>query len=148
MPGHKTIANALFAAQGEIPDIQKNAVNPHFKNRYVSLDELLDKVLPVLKNNGILFLQQLSSVGETPAIKTSFILESTGEAIEDTSPLVLGKVGPQDWGSSITYARRYALMSALGLVADEDDDAEKASTTTTRSTDKATPSKPTQGSYF
>ena len=124
----KSITEALFAVQGEIPALQKNAINPHFKNRYISLDELLDKVLPVLRENGILFTQLLSAVGPEPAIKTTFLHVPTDTAIEDVTPLVLGKVGPQDWGSSITYARRYALMAALGLVADEDDDAERAST--------------------
>ena len=37
-----------------------------------------------------------------------------------------GKEDAQAQGSAITYARRYALMSMLGLVADTDDDGEAA----------------------
>ena len=41
--------------------------------------------------------------------------------------LLLAKNDPQGQGSAITYARRYALMAMLALVADEDDDANAAS---------------------
>jgi hypothetical protein len=40
--------------------------------------------------------------------------------------LYLGKLDSQSMGSATTYARRYSYMSVLGLVADEDDDANKA----------------------
>jgi len=36
------------------------------------------------------------------------------------------KEDPQAQGSAVTYARRYAYMSVLGLVADEDDDGQRA----------------------
>ena len=41
--------------------------------------------------------------------------------------LHLPKSDPQGQGSAVTYARRYSYMSVLGLVADEDDDGNKAS---------------------
>ena len=43
----------------------------------------------------------------------------------------LAKLDPQGYGSAITYARRYALASVLGIVAGEDDDANAATVTTT-----------------
>lgn len=115
-----------------MPSLVKNATNPHFKNTYISLDQALDAILPVLRSHKILFMQPLSAVGPEPAIVTRFVFLPTGEELEFSTPLVLGKVGPQDWGSSITYARRYALLAALGLTADEDDDAEKSSPTPAR----------------
>lgn len=39
----------------------------------------------------------------------------------------LAKADPQGAGSAITYARRYALVSMLGLNVDEDDDGNHAS---------------------
>jgi hypothetical protein len=86
----------------------------------------MEQILPVLNSNGLLLLQLPTTVGGEPALRTSIVHEETGESIEDTMLLVLAKDDPQGQGSAITYARRYALMAALGLVADEDDDAEAA----------------------
>lgn len=86
----------------------------------------MEQVLPVLRDQEVLFMQPLSAVGSEPAIVTRFTHVPTQETLEFTSPLVLGSIKPQEWGSSITYARRYALLTALGLVADADDDAEAA----------------------
>ena len=44
----------------------------------------------------------------------------TGESIKGTMSLGNETNTPQAQGSAITYARRYALMAVLGLVADED----------------------------
>lgn len=54
-------------------------------------------------------------------------------------PLVLQKQDPQGQGSGITYARRYAAMAILGLVADEDDDGNAATRPSAPAT--ATPAK-------
>lgn len=118
----RTLWDALLEFQTEGIALQKNAINPHFKNKYISLDELLGQVLPVLNRLGIVLLQQPCSVGGDPALSTSITLAATGESIESTMPLVLQKNDPQGQGAAITYARRYALMSILGLVADEDVD--------------------------
>lgn len=119
---------ALFAAQQEMPDLQKNAINPHFKNKYISLDSLMEQVMPVLHKHGILLLQAPASINSEPALETVLVHAESGEALAYAMPLVLERDNPQGQGSAITYARRYALMSILGLVADEDDDAQKAST--------------------
>lgn len=109
-----------------MPGIQKNAINPHFRNRYVSLEALLDVVMPVLQENDVILLQLPTTVGDQPALKTRLVHVPTGDEIEDTMFLMLDKDNPQGQGSAITYARRYSLMSILSLVADEDDDGEKA----------------------
>lgn len=122
------LAGVLLDLQKNAPELQKNAINPHFKNKYVTLDELLGKVLPLLHERGIVLIQAPceTSVGE-PGLRTSLWSEG-GCLIDDIMPLTLDKTSPQAQGSAITYARRYALMSILGLVADEDDDGEKATT--------------------
>lgn len=101
-----------------------DAKNPHFKNSYITLNKLLGIVLPELSERGILLMQPLTEVNGSSAIQTAFIDVETGEIIERSIPLVLEKTSPQAVGSSITYFRRYGILSALGLVADEDDDAE------------------------
>jgi hypothetical protein len=52
---------------------------------------------------------------------------TSGQWIASDMLLHLVKDDPQGQGSAITYARRYSLCSAIGLVADDDDDGQAAS---------------------
>lgn len=122
-----TLAAALTAAQAEMPAVEPNAVNPHFRSRFVSLDHLIAKTRPVLNRHG-LSLTQWPSVSETgqPTLTTR-LTHVSGEFVENTMPLLLAKQDMQGLGGAITYARRYAWAAALGICADEDDDGNQAS---------------------
>ena len=72
---------------------------------------------------------------------TTLLLHSSGEWIKDTLSLRPAKDDAQGAGSAITYARRYSLASLVGVVADEDDDAEAAVGRTDKQT-KPGPKKP------
>jgi len=116
---------ALKKVQEELPTLSKNADNPFFKSKYVPLEEVIKVVVPILNRNGFVIIQQLASIGEQPALRTRLIHES-GEELNEVGVMVLKETNPQAQGSAITYARRYAVMALLGLVGDEDDDANKA----------------------
>jgi len=118
----KTLAEAFVAAQAEFPAVEPDAVNPHFKSKFVSLGHLLAKVRPVLNKHGLSVIQlpTLTKAGH-PTLMTTIMHES-GEVIEAEAPLLLPKQDPQGQGSAITYMRRYALASALGISDQEDDD--------------------------
>ncbi|HEY3425810.1 MAG TPA: ERF family protein, partial [Negativicutes bacterium] len=68
-----------------------------------------------------------SGNGQDITIST-ILLHNSGEWME-FEPLTLKavKADPQGAGSAITYGRRYALSSILGVAWDEDDDGNKAS---------------------
>lgn len=143
------IASALLAFQKDAPALQKNAINPHFKSKFISLDSLMEQVLPVLNKHDLVLTQfpaYVLGAGDAiqPALRTRLMHAGTGEWIEDTMPLLLAKNDPQGQGSAITYGRRYSLMAVLGLVADTDDDANAASTSPARATrpNEARPSAP------
>jgi ERF superfamily len=121
---------ALLAVQKAAPALQKNAINPHFGNKYVSLDSLMPQILPLLNENGLVLMQPPTHFEGAPALTTIITHPASGESVEFTMPLILDKQNSQGQGSAITYARRYALLSILGLVADVDDDGAKASTST------------------
>ena len=56
--GHSgALAAALVAAQAEMPKVEADAVNPHFKSRFVSLDHLIAKTRPVLNKHGLAIMQ-------------------------------------------------------------------------------------------
>lgn len=116
------IHKALLDLQKAAPKVQKDAINPHFGNRYVTLQTLLDKILPMLSDRGIVLLQEPHNIYNVASLRTTLFMPETGEQISSEMPLATPADNPQKQGSAITYARRYALMSILGLVADEDDD--------------------------
>jgi hypothetical protein len=121
-----TLAQALLAVQREMPAIEPDAVNPHFRSKFVSLDHLLAVTLPVLHRNGIVLVQMPSTgLDGTPAL-TTVLLHESGDQVSGEMPLILPKNDPQGQGSALTYARRYALSAALGISAERDDDAESA----------------------
>jgi hypothetical protein len=117
---------ALVAALGELRNVAKNAVNPHFKNRYASLDAILDAARPVLAKHG-LALSQEPIFSEGHAGVLTRIIHAGGECRESTLLLPLRDQSPQGVGSALTYARRYAVSSVLGIAADDDDDGQHAS---------------------
>ncbi len=116
------LSKALLMFQGLGVHLQMDAINPHYKNRYISLEALMAVVMPLLNKCGLVLLQMPTQVGGEPALTTRIVEATSGEFVEATMLLSLAKVDPQSQGSALTYARRYALMAFLGLVADEDTD--------------------------
>lgn len=133
---------AMAAAQGEMKNIGFDKTNPHFKNRYASLAAVRDAVTPILAKHGLSVIQMPTSdvVDGKPYVGCRTIIgHSEGGYIEGSFVLPLVKPAPQDGGSALTYARRYAELAALNLVGDDDDDGNAASEPT-RPT-RATPAK-------
>lgn len=120
------LTTKLLEIQKKGVELQKSALNPHFKSKYIPLEEVIGKVIPLLNDNGIVLLQSVGHYEGTPVLVTSLIDAETDERVETAAPLILDKQTPQAVGSAITYMRRYSILSLLGLVADEDDDANAA----------------------
>lgn len=93
------------------------------KYKYLSLARLMDAVVPLLTKHGLVWMTSpcRDDTGE-PALAYRIAHAASGEAEQGVMPLMLTARDPQGQGSAITYARRYSLLSVLGLVADEDDD--------------------------
>ena len=127
MTNERTLFERLLTAQAAIGKISKDKENPFFKSKYADINVVIDMVKPILNENGILFMQPLSNVDGKPAITT--ILRHGEESIEHTTvfpdlpkPSEGKKSNPfQEMGSAITYYRRYALISILGLESTDDD---------------------------
>jgi hypothetical protein len=101
--------------------LKKDGVNPHFRSSYVTLNEVLDKVKGPLNEAGVVIVQSPGADG----LSTRLIDTEDDTQIESFTPFV-NPADMQKLGGAITYARRYALISMLGLE-DEDDDGNKAS---------------------
>jgi hypothetical protein len=117
----KNIAKALALFHAKMSPVGKDKTNPHFRNKYASLDNILEAIKePLQKANHTVV--QLPTEGAK--LRTILIETESGESIESTMDILLAKQDPQAQGSALTYARRYALSALLGISTDEDDDGE------------------------
>ena len=121
------LASALVAAQAEFSAVPKGSVNPFFKSKYAALPDVVASAGPVLAKHGLAVSQHITTNDQGADMLITYVLHSSGQFIAHGMILHLPKSDPQGQGSAVTYARRYSYMSALGLVADEDDDGNKAS---------------------
>ena len=138
------VVGALLAAQAEFEVLSKSSNNPFFNSKYVALPDLVKAVNPVLAKHGLGVAQLVSNVDGSDALTTT-LFHSSGQFISSTAMLHLVKNDPQAHGSAITYMRRYAYMSILGLVADEDDDGNAASISGGQRTPAKSYTKPSGG---
>lgn len=134
---------ALATAISEFPSIPKDGYNPHFKSRFSTLKAIQAATKPILEKHGLAIFHFPSGVGPSaaPGLTTWLVHKPSGQFIADTAALSLAKSDPQAQGSAITYMRRYAWSSILGLITDEDDDGNGASL----SDKQAAPSRLDQG---
>jgi hypothetical protein len=119
------LSEALAKAQGEMKPASFDAQNPHFRSRYATLASIMEACRAALSRNQIAVVQG-TSVVEDRVIVTTMLIHASGEFISDQLSMNITKDSPQAIGSAITYARRYSLASLVGVVSDEDDDAEAA----------------------
>lgn len=122
------LAKALVAFQSEVRDPVKDSTNPHFKSRYADLHNVLSAVRPVLAKHGLAVTQVIdSSAPGAHSMLVTRLLHTSGESISSSVPLAVSKSGPQEFGSVMSYLRRYSLMALCGIAgADDDDDGEAA----------------------
>ncbi len=119
----KNIAAALITFHVKCDVIKKDATNPFFKSKYASLSNILEQIEMPLNESGLSFCQFPSGEHGLHTI----LMHSSGEFISDEYTMRPTKDDPQGLGSAITYQRRYALASILGLNIDDDDDGNEAS---------------------
>lgn len=121
-PGLEFLA-ALLAFQTECPNVVKNATNPHFKNRYADLAAVRETVRPILAKHGLAFTQQtILGEGGRLLLRTIVWHAPTGQSLQSIYPIDPMKPDPQALGGALTYARRYALVTTLGVASEEEDD--------------------------
>ncbi|HMO76748.1 MAG TPA: ERF family protein [Sphingopyxis sp.] len=126
-----SLASAYVAAFAEIEGAVKDAKNPHFKSKYADLPAVIAAIKPALVKHGLAFTQPCEPSSEGVTVRT-ILHHASGEALDLGSLFVpANKRDAQGFGSALTYARRYALVSAFG-VPTEDDDGNAASASVAR----------------
>ncbi|HNS18804.1 MAG TPA: ERF family protein [Bacteroidales bacterium] len=74
-----TISKALIEFQGRMVKVTKDAVNPHFKNRYASLSQIVESVQKPLNKCGLAVIQ----LPEGDHGLETVLIHTSGEYIAD-----------------------------------------------------------------
>lgn len=129
MENKENIYSALAKFQGECPSIElseevkvstKSGGSYSFK--YASLPTIKETIKPYLAKHGLSYIQSAEN-----GLMSTFIYHVGGEWLRSNLPFNPPvTASAQELGSWITYLKRYSLCAALGLVAEEDDDANVA----------------------
>jgi len=121
---------ALATAQGAMPQPNKDrevtvamrkadgTPGGNYKFKYATLENCISTVRPHLAANGLGFVQFIA-----PGEMVTRIFHASGEFLDCAIPMPNLPNKPQEAGSLISYFKRYSLCTALGITADEDDDA-------------------------
>lgn len=128
-----SLSAAMAKAFAEIEAATKSATNPHFKAKYADLGAVIEAVKPPLIKHGLFFTQRSHPAENGVSVETVLHHEGGEELSLGVLFVPANKQDAQGFGSALTYARRYGLMTAFGVPA-EDDDGNAASRSAPRST--------------
>lgn len=118
-------AMALFRSKVEQP--VKDANNPFFKSKYVTLEGVIKSVDTAIIDTGLTWYQEPVSDNNKIGVATHIFHESGEWLAFEPFYVTPTKVDPQAQGSALTYAKRYSLAAAFGISSDIDDDGNGAS---------------------
>ena len=129
------IAAALAKAQAELTNPEKSltatirAMNPRDHDqtfRYAALSSGLDIVRKTLGGHEIATVQTTAIDKEAGLIRlTTTLAHSSGEWLSSEWPVcpIAETAAPRRMGAALTYARRYALFTLVGIAGEDDLDA-------------------------
>jgi ERF superfamily len=128
-----SLAAALAQLQARLPRVTKDTEGQAGTRKimYADLPTVSDALRPILGELGLVFscrpTWQMFGNEFKFVLAYALLHVPTGDALEGFYPLP-GSATPQQAGSAITYARRYALCAVTGLAPDDgsDDDAQAA----------------------
>lgn len=116
---------ALSKAQAEMGVATYDKMNPHFKNKYASMESIIAATRPSLTKYGLSVIQKMSCHGNSMILST-ILAHASGEFIESTMPITPNGSEIQKLGSYLTYCKRYSYVAIVGCATgDEDDDGEE-----------------------
>lgn len=117
------IADALAKAQATADKLAKTSTAQagQYSYTYATLADSIAAVREAFSANGIAIVQGAGLVDGVVEVTTT-LAHSSGEWMSSVMSMPTGRK-PQEVGSAITYARRYALQAMCGIAPDDDDGA-------------------------
>jgi len=121
---------ALAKAQGEFEAASKATENEAFKrggkaSKYADLSAVWTAIRPALSKHGIA-LTQWPVHSEDNKLHMITRLAHDGEWIRAEFSIPVDKTNAHGYGSATTYAKRFSLAAAVGVIVDDDDDGNNA----------------------
>lgn len=139
------LSQALAKFNAKVVKVEKDGTNPFLKNKYATLDNIVDAVRPLLAEHGLSIVQVPTDAESGSIAMTTILLHESGEWLESGTLIMKPvKQTPQEIGSVLTYARRYQLSAFLSLNTGEDDDGNSSSGVTDKPDNKKQPTKKQQ----
>jgi len=112
---------AMANAFAEIEAVSKDKVNPHFKSKYADLGSVIEALRPILAAHHLYFIQRCEPSEDGVIVHTVGRHISGSEIDFGKLYVPANKRDAQGFGSALTYARRYALVTAFGVPTEDDD---------------------------
>ncbi len=123
------IAAALAKAQGAFQNVSKNRevvvrtkAGATYKFKYATLDAIIEMIRKPLSDNALAFVQSIDKINGSMGVDTR-LYHTSGQWMQIFTPMTVDGEGNQALGSAVSYAKRYALSSLLGIASEDDDDA-------------------------
>ena len=124
----RAYAASLAAFQGDCPIVEKG--DKAYDSAYAALDRIWRTVKPLMKLHGLFVTWGKCSVAQGVATIVGQLGHRDGHMTQIEQSVPIPNKGSandaQKVGSAQTYAKRYALCAALGIVTGEDDDGNAA----------------------
>jgi hypothetical protein len=123
MTEESPLAVALAAFQADLPRVGKGntADMGNYSYAYADLADVSQAVLPKLAEHGLSFSTKPTLTDDGRFVLRYTLRHGSGETDSGDYPIASNGT-PQQMGSAITYARRYALLAVTGVAPDHDDD--------------------------
>lgn len=143
----ENINEQIVGAFADFETVVKNKVNAFQKNKYADLSAVLNAVKPSLAKHGLALTQpskvetQMLEGGQVLFIATveTVLMNQAGEKVvlSSLSCPFQGNNIAQELGKTVTYLRRFSLLSACGITAEDDDDDGASLTKTPQKVDES-----------
>lgn len=127
----KAILPAMLKVQDEMKSLTKDRDNPFANSKYVTLDNILDNLKPILTQNDLILIQNPLAItdekGSSRIGVETRVYHKDGEYFDFGEFLLGFEKGSkmnmaQSAGSITSYAKRYALTAIFSIDTNEDTD--------------------------
>lgn len=125
-PETDQISAAVSKMQGELKPAVKDSVNPFFKSNFTSFTVGVESARPILAKYGLCVNQTGRFLDNGQWVLVTRMSHTSGQWMEGDWPVLSKDQTAQGFGSGSSYSKRYSFNAMVGIVTQEDDDAEAA----------------------
>lgn len=132
-PDIAEFAAAFAAAQAKFPPLLTDAAaqikneRASYTYKYATLAQVLRTYVPILAAEGIFFTQDPGEYRDGRIYVTTLLMHKSGQWLRNECSHSAGAATtPQTFGSLLSFLRRYAANTTLGIAAEDDDDGQAA----------------------